>query len=182
MDTRKTVLWITRTAIFIALLVVFQFATAPLGMSLVTGCFVNLMLILSVMTSGLASGLAVGVFSPILAKLIGIGPLWEIIPFIILGNITIQLIWHFLGNRNIVNKYVTYIITAIIAAVCKFTVLFLTIVQLAIPFFLHLPEQQATVISGMFSVSQLFTALVGGAVAIFIIPPLKKAISKSTES
>ncbi len=178
MDSKKTVLWITRTAIFLALLIAFQFITAPLGTTLVTGSLVNLMLIVSVMTCGLPSGLTVAVISPVLAKLLGVGPLWEIIPFIILGNITISLLWHLIGNRKIVNTYVPLVIAAIVAGTAKFAVLYFSIVQIAIPFLLNLPEQQAAVISGMFSVSQLFTALIGGTVAIIVIPPLRKVIKK----
>lgn len=72
----KKTLWITRTAALTALLVVLQASTAALGSTLVTGTVVNLLLIISVMTCGAASGLSVAVLSPVLAKLIGIGPLW----------------------------------------------------------------------------------------------------------
>ncbi len=172
---RKT-LWIAQTASMLALLIVLQFATGFLGNVFITGSVVNLMLIVSVMICGLSSGLTVAIISPFLAKLIGIGPLWEIISFIALGNITIVLIWHFIGNRNIWKKYIAYIIALIVAAVAKFSVLYFSIVKLAIPFFLNLPAPQASIISNMFSVTQLITALIGGTLAIMILPPLKKAL------
>ena len=182
MDNKQRILWITRTAIFIALLIVLQAATAPLGNPLITGSIVNLLLITSVMSCGLSSGLTVAVVSPVVAKFLGIGPLWALIPFIAAGNIVLVLLWHFIGNRNIDGKkYVAYIIALIAAAVAKFLVLYVGIVQIAVPIFLGLPEPQAAVISNMFSIPQLITALVGGTLAVILFPRLKKAVSGGTE-
>ena len=50
MNNRKKILWITRTAAFVALLVVVQGATAALGNTIVTGTLVNALLISAVMT------------------------------------------------------------------------------------------------------------------------------------
>ena len=50
MSNREKTLWMTRTGAFIALLVVLQAATAPLGNTLVTGTLVNGLLAVSVMT------------------------------------------------------------------------------------------------------------------------------------
>ena len=182
MDNKQRILWITRTAVFIALLVVWQAVSAPLGNTLITGSIVNLLLIVSVMTCGLASGLTVASVSSIMAKLLGIGPLWSLIPFMIAGNVTLVLLWHFIGNRNMGGKrYVAYITALIVAAVSKFLVLYIGIVRIAIPVLLGLPEQQAAAISSIFSVSQLFTASVGGALAFVLIPRLKKAIAGGQE-
>ncbi|MDR1736830.1 MAG: hypothetical protein LBR85_08205 [Oscillospiraceae bacterium] len=177
---KSRILWIARTAIFIALLIALQFATAPLG-QLVTGSLVNLLLIVSVMTCGLASGLCVAAISPVMAKLMGIGPLWELIPFVILGNAALVLVWHFIGNRNMGRKIVAHIAALVCAAVTKFVVLYLGIVVVAVPLFLKLPQPQVEKISGMFSLPQLFTATVGGALAVVILPVLKKAIRKGQD-
>jgi len=176
--SKTKILWITRTAIFIALLSVLQTATAPLGNTIVTGSIVNLLLIVSVMTCGLASGLCVAAVSPVMAKFLGIGPLWSLIPFVVAGNITLVLLWHFIGNRNMGFKHTACIVALICAAISKFLVLYIGIVKLAIPVFLGLPEQQAAVISTMFSFPQLITALVGGAFALALLPSLKKAIGE----
>ena len=182
MDNKQRILWITRTAVFIALLVVWQAVSAPLGNTLITGSIVNLLLIVSVMTCGLASGLTVAAVSSFMAKLLGIGPLWSLIPFMIAGNVTLVLLWHFIGNRNMGGKrYVAYITALIVAAISKFLVLYIGIVQIAIPILLGLPEQQAAAITSIFSVSQLFTASVGGALAFVLIPRLKKAIAGRQE-
>jgi len=174
----KRIVWISRTAVLIALMVVLQAVTAPLGYTLLTGSVVNLMLVVSVMTCGLATGLSVSVIAPIVSKLLGIGPLWGLIPFIALGNIVLALLWHVIGNRKPERKYVAYIIALVVAAAAKFLVLYTGIVRIAVPVLLGLPEKQAAVISGMYSYTQIITALIGGAVAIIILPTLKKAIKR----
>jgi uncharacterized membrane protein len=171
----KRIRWITHTAIFIALLVMLQAATAPLGNMLVTGSIVNLLLIVSVMTGGISSGLIVAGISPVLAKLLGIGPLWVLLPFITAGNIVLVLLWHTIGNRGIGERnHMAYIAALIAAATAKFLVLYIGIVRIAVPVFLGLPEAQAAVVSNMFSVPQLITALIGGVLAMLLYPRLRR--------
>lgn len=172
----RKVLWITQTAVLTALLIVMQSVTAAFGNTIITGSVVNLILIVSVMIAGLSSGLTVALISPVFAKFLGIGPLWALIPFIVIGNIVLVLIWHFLGNRNFGKPMLVYVVTLVVAAVAKFLTLYAGIVKIAIPYLLNLPEQQAATISGMFSIPQLFTALIGGAAATIMLPLLKKAV------
>ncbi len=177
MVKHKNILWITRTAVFTALLIVIQAATAPLNVTLVTGSLVNLILILSVMTCGLLSGLTVAALSPFFAKLLGIGPaFWTLIPFIALGNIVLVFVWHLVANRRIVNSMVSHIMALVLAAVLKFLMLYAGIVMIAVPVLMGLPEKQASVLSATFSFPQLITASIGGAVAMLILPTLKKAL------
>ena len=63
-------------------------------------------------------------------------------------------------------------------AVIKFLVLYVGIVRLAVPVLLGLPEPQASVVSHMFSLPQLATALMGGTVALPVIRILKRAVLK----
>lgn len=172
---REKTLWITRTAVIIALLIVLQTATAALGSTIITGSVVNMLLIVSVMTCGIMSGLCVAVISPVMAKLIGIGPLWSLIPFIVAGNMILVLIWHFAGNRHWRQKHTAQVIALAAAALAKFLILYVGIVQIAVPLLLGLPEPQAAVISNMFSLSQFLTALLGGGMALLVLPTLKKA-------
>ncbi|GLC79285.1 GTPase [Lacrimispora brassicae] len=155
---------------------IMQATTAVFGSTIVTGSAVNMILIISVMIAGLSSGLTVAVISPIFAKFLGIGPLWLLIPFIVAGNIVLVLIWHFLGNRRFGKSVTVYILTLTVAAVSKFLMLYIGIVAIAIPHLMNLPEKQATTISGMFSIPQLLTALIGGVIATIIIPLLKNAV------
>ncbi len=177
MSNREKVLWITRTAILLALLLVLQAVSKPLG-QLVTGSLVNMVLIVAVMVAGLASGLTVAIVSPVLATLLGISPLWALVPFIVLGNAVLVLLWHYIANCKKGKAAVNYGIAWVTAAVAKFAVLFAGVAMVLVPLILKLPEPKASVISGSFSFPQLFTALIGGAVAMLVIPVLKKAVVK----
>ena len=182
MEQKNRILRITRTAVLIALLVVLQAALMPLNNSLITGSIVNLLLIISVMTCGLSSGLCVAAVSPVVARLFGIGPLWSLIPFIAAGNAALVVLWHFIGNRSIGGKkYKARLAALFTAAFAKFLVLYVGIVRIAIPVFLGLPEKQAAVISNMFSIPQLITALTGGTFAFFLIPRLKKRLGEKKD-
>ena len=176
----KRVLWVTRTAVLIALLVVLQAATIPLGNNFITGSVVNLMLIISVMTCGLATGLTVAVISPFMPTLLGFGPTWPLIPFIAAGNVALVTLWHFIGNRNLRFRYAAYIAALAAGAVAKFLVLYFGVVRIAVPLILGLPEQNA--LSFMFSFPQLITASIGGICAIILLPTLKKAINRESQS
>ncbi|MDR2533048.1 MAG: hypothetical protein LBC82_09440 [Oscillospiraceae bacterium] len=174
----KRILWITRTALFIALLIALQAATAALGNQFVTGSVINLILIISVMTCGFATGSSVAVLSPGVAFLFGVGPTQfpVIIPFISLGNFVLVLLWFLIGNRNIINKYISYITALIAGAAGKFLVLYIGVVQIASLFFI-LPAP----ILVMMSFPQLITASIGGTIAIIILPVLRRAL-KYTKS
>lgn len=171
----RKILWITQTAVLIALMAAIQFVTSPLGNTVLTGSLVNLILIISVMLCGYPSGLTVAITSPVIAKLLNIGPLWELIPFIILGNISLITVWHLTENR-FRNKKWRHFLAAIAAAVGKFLILYIGIVVIAVPLLLQLQDPQASVISAMFSFPQLITALIGGGLAMLMLPVLKKAI------
>ncbi len=175
---KEKILWIAQTAVMVALLIVMQSITASLGQT-VTGSVVNLILIVAVMIGGLASGVTVALISPVMAKILGIGPLWGLIPFVALGNIVLVVIWHFIANKTIVNPWVSSVIACVVGAVLKFITLYVGIVKVAIPVILQLPEAQAAVLSTTFSTPQLLTATIGGAVAIAIVPVVKKALKQT---
>jgi hypothetical protein len=165
----KTVEWITLTAVFIALLVALQAAAAPLGQFLV-GPLNNMVFILATLTGGLASGLAAAALSPVAATLLGIGPLWPLVPFIILGNMTIVAVWYVLRRRRLIALFA--------GAAAKFIVLYAGIVLVAVPLILRLPQPQASVVSAMFSWPQLLTALAGGGLALALLPVVEKIRGK----
>ena len=172
---KKRILWITQTAIFIALLVSLQAVTRPLG-QFVTGSVVNLILIIAVMTGGLWSGVATGAISPVFAFLFGIGPaFFPVIPFIMVGNVILVVLWYLIGRLNIKGWLIPYVIALVAGAGAKFLWLYLGVVQVAVPVF-GFPAPMVAV----FGVTQLITAGIGGAVAIVILPMLRKAL-KFTE-
>ena len=176
MFKHEKVVWITRTAVLIALTVALQALTLQLGNQIITGSIVNLMLIISVMTCGLPTGLTVAVFTPILPTLLGFGPLWPIVPFIAAGNMALVVVWHFIGNRKIANIYIAYGLAMAAGSAAKFLVLYFGVVQIAIPYILRLPS--GNVLSIMFSYPQLITAATGGVCATILLPSMLKAIKQ----
>jgi uncharacterized membrane protein len=172
---KTKIYWIAKTAMFIALLVALQAVTKPMGQFL-TGSVVNLILILSVVIGGIASGACVAVISPVMAAFLGIAGRWELVAFIILGNIAIILVWWFFDKLKMKNEIVPYIIALVSGAILKFVVLFLSVNYIAIPLVLKSPPEQAKVISAQFGIAQLITAVIGGIVAVAAIPLIKKAL------
>ncbi|MDR0986209.1 MAG: hypothetical protein LBL98_00745 [Ruminococcus sp.] len=171
---KTKIYWIAKTAVFIALLVALQALTKPAGI-LLTGSVVNLVLILSVVLGGFGTGLSVAIISPLMAALLGIAPNWGLVPFIALGNIAIVAVWFILTKVKL-KPLLTYIVAAVVGAAVKFGVLWVSVVQVGVPLILKLPEKQAVAISAQFGINQLFTALIGGAVACIILPLLVKTI------
>lgn len=172
----KGVRFIVYTALFIALLVVFQALSARLG-QMVTGSLVNLVLIAACVLGGWKSGLVVALVSPIFAKFFGIGPLWELIPFVALGNAALVGVYALVLKIKL-PLYVRWVIAVILAAGIKFAVLFVSIAKIMVPY-LGLPPKKAAMISTMFGTPQLVTALIGGAVALVVIPLVKRGLDKS---
>ena len=174
-------LWITRTAVLIALLVGSQLVTAPFQMTLLTGSLVNMILVIAVISSGFYTGLAVGALSPAFAALIGIGAIWPIVPIISVSNMAFVMIWHWGEKLHFSNKIIKRIISCAVAAMCKFAILYVGVVRLAIPYILDVPDPVANVLTVAFSTNQLITALIGGTVAILALPAIEKAISVKKE-
>ena len=179
---RSRIIWITRSAVLIAMIVAVQAATIalaaiPMLRQYVTGSVINLILIVSVMAVSLPTGLIVGIVSPIFASLLGVVPGWQwpLVPFIALGNVVLVAAWHLIGKRSIVNKYVTRCITIGVSAVIKFSVLYIGVVQLMLHV-LELQQPQINALSTAFSITQIFTAIIGGVLATLVLPVLSKAI------
>lgn len=176
---RKTTIWIAKTAMMIALLLILQFATASLG-QYVTGSCVNFVLGMSVFVGGFASGIVVALLSPIFAFLLGIGPAFFLIsPCVSAGNfafvVVLSLIWaKFVKNEK---GFVFAIISVIGGAIAKFLVLYFLVVKLVLPV-LGLPEQKVAVMSAMFSYPQLVTALIGGFIATLVASRITKSALK----
>ena len=165
--------WITQTALMLALLIVLQWATSGLG-QLVTGSCVNAVLAVAVLLGGIWSGLTVALVSPVCAFLLGIGPqLFALIPAIALGNSALVLVLHFAHGVSLTRNLLAWLS----AALGKFLALYLVVVQL-LCHVLPLKQPQIDTFTAMFSVPQLITALVGGAVAMLIVPVLKKALHR----
>lgn len=176
MNLRKRTLWLTRTAVLLAVLIVLQWTTKPLG-QIVTGSCVNGVLAIAALCAGLPSALCVAVLSPILAFLLGIGPaFFPLTPVIAAGNcVYVLIIWALAGKASA--KIPAMVLGAAVAACAKAAVLYLLVVQVVCRFASLAPKQVET-FTTMFSLPQLTTALIGGAVAVAVAIPVKHALKR----
>lgn len=184
----KKVLWITETAVMLALLIALQALTKPLG-QLVTGSCVNGILAITALLVGMSGGITVALISPVCAFLLGIAPNFVTVLPIMIGNACYVVLLRIIAGNS--HKPVWRQPVALAsAAFMKFGVLYLLVVKvvcgvasgallgkkfgevvvLAPPMLKMLPT--------MFAWPQLFTALIGGAVALMAVPVLRKALHK----
>ena len=178
----KKVRWITETAVMLALLVALQAITKPLG-QLVTGSCVNAVLAVSVLLAGLSSGITVAVISPVLAYLLGIAPQIVTVPAIMVGNTVFVVLLHFIAGKS--NGIGQRIAAWLVAAVAKFATLYILVVKIICGLMSAsllangtLKEPMLKALPTTFAWPQLITALIGGGVALLIIPVLRKALHK----
>ena len=179
----KKIRWTTETAIMLALLVCLQAVTKPMG-QLVTGSCVNAVLAVSVLLGGLACGLTVALISPVLAFLLGIAPQILTVPAIMVGNAVFVVLLHLLADRS-GKKLVKQIVAWVVAAAAKFAALYAIVVWLICGVLAQsllasgaMKEPMLKALPATFSWPQLFTALIGGAVALLLVPVLRKALKK----
>ena len=179
----KKIRWITETAVMLALLVALQAVTKPLG-QLVTGSFVNAVLAVTVLVSGVYSGVTVAVISPVLAYLLGIAPQILTVPAIMVGNTVFVLLLYFIAGKDS-KKVLRQALAWVGAAAAKFVTLY-GIVNFLICGVLAekliaagmLKAPMLKMLPATFSWPQLVTALIGGGVALLIVPVLRKALHK----
>ena len=179
----KKVRWITETAVLLALLIVLQAVTKGFG-QFVTGSCVNAVLGVAVLLAGMSSGITIAVLSPVLAYLLGIAPQLVTVPAIMVGN-TVFVVLLRLITQGKSQPVGTQIAAWLIAAVAKFAVLYVLVVKiicgLASATLLAsgtLKEPMLKMLPTMFAWPQLVTALIGGGVALLIVPVLRKALHR----
>lgn len=180
---RKKLLWITETAVMLALLVTLQSITKPMG-QLVTGSCVNAVLSVTVLVAGLYSGITVALISPVLAYLLGIAPQILTVPAIMIANTVFVVLLHLIAGKDS-KKIARQVIAWISAAAAKFATLYFVVIWLICGVFSEgllesgiLKTPMLKTLPATFSWPQLFTALIGGAVALLITPVLRKALRK----
>ena len=180
---KKKILWITRTAILLALLVTLQALTKGFG-QLVTGSCVNAVLAVSVLVGGLGCGLTVAVISPVLAFLLGIAPQPLTVPVIMVGNCVYVLVLHCLAGKDGC-KLPRQIAAWLCAALAKFALLYAAVGWLICGVFAQpllesglLKQPMLQALPATFSWPQLVTALIGGAAALLTVPVLRKTLNR----
>lgn len=180
---QKKLRFITETAVMLALLVALQALTKPLG-QLVTGSCVNAVLAVTVLAAGLGSGITVALISPVLAYLLGIAPQILTVPAIMVGNTAFVIALYLIAGKDS-KKIARQILAWLAAAGVKFAALYAIVVWLMCGVFSEkllsagmLKAPMLKVLPVSFGITQLFTALIGGAVALLIVPILRKALRR----
>ena len=178
----KKVRWIAETAVMLALLVALQALTKGFG-QLVTGSCVNAVLAVTALVAGLGSGIVVAIVSPVLAYLLGIAPQILTVPAIMAGNTVFVVVLRLIAAGS--KKPGRQIAAWLAAAAAKFALLYLIVVKLICgvmaPSLLAagtLKEPMLKALPATFSWPQLFTALIGGGIALLIVPVLRKALHR----
>lgn len=184
----KKVLWITETAVMLALLVTLQALTKPLG-QLVTGSCVNAVLAVSVLLVGMGSGITVALISPLCAFLLGIAPNFVTVLPIMAGNVCFVVLLRLIAGKSHRPLW-RQPVALVAAASTKFTVLYILVVEIIcgvasgaligkkIGQIVVLAPPMLQKLPATFTWPQLFTALIGGGIALLITPVLRKALHK----
>ena len=179
----KKIRWITETAIMLALLVTLQALTKPAG-QFVTGSCVNAVLAVAVLVGGLWSGITIALVSPILAFLLGLAPQILTVPAIMAGNTVFVLLLHLIAGAKAASV-VKRIVAWLVAAVAKFATLYVIVVKIICGVMSAsllaagtLKQPMLKALPATFSWPQLITALIGGGVAMLIVPAIRKALKR----
>lgn len=159
---RKRTEEITKTAVILALALVFQVGLAPLG-SMVVGPLVNMVLLLAVLTMGSVIAVLVGGLTPVVAYFLGIMPFLPLVPVIMLGNLL------YIISFDRTRKYGNYR-AVVVAAILK-TLLLAGLVRLLVKFIM--PGLPASLVA-VFTLPQLYTGILGGAMALLVFRYLPK--------
>lgn len=177
-----TTKWLTRTALLLALTLLFQSLRSliplPTDLSLfIVGSLVNGSLLVTTHMVGLNSGIIISIITPVVAFFQGHLAFPVLIPIVALGNIILVFLYHILRKKS---QWIALISGALI----KTVFLYFAIVHFALPVLIvpTIPTKQAEVLlkvmSFNFSWPQIITAMIGGILAFSIIPVLTKIDSK----
>lgn len=183
----KKVLWITQTAMLIALIVLAQLLSkvippvmvGPINLAqLITGSLVNLILITGAFVPGMASAGTAALVSPILAAFFGIipGGLPHMVLVVMAGNLVIVFVtWlcfrasNGLGKGSAIALSVTGVV---VGALLKAFAMWGATEKIIVPV-LHVAPKLEKILVSVVSLPQFITAIIGGAIAILILPAMK---------
>lgn len=169
---RKSINFITRTGILLALALIFQIYFRSFAQPVV-GPMVNFVLVFSAMLVGASSGIIIGALTPLIAFMFGIMPLFPVVPFIMVGNALLVAVFSYIQSKKI--PY-SDILAVIVGAFTKFAFLAFSIRYL-VNFFV--PQVPPPMIQAM-TLPQLYTALIGGGLAVTIARAVAVAMKKQT--
>jgi hypothetical protein len=182
----KKILFITQTAVMLAVLIGTQVATGfipPPFRQFVTGSAVNLILIVTALKIGPLGGLIVGVASPFLALTVGIAPpLFPMVPFIAAGNAVqvtvVSFVRRFAGERDL-KAFLLMAVGLVGASAAKAFTLWVGITKIVLSVVPDVPPPMAATVTAMFTWTPLITALIGSALAMIVVPLVKRALLRA---
>jgi len=184
---KRKIQTLTKTALLLALLICLQWAGSfipeQLTKQLVTGTMVNCVLAVTTLLVGYGGSIAVALISPVCAFLLGIAPNFITVLPIMLGNVCYVIMLRLFYSKAVWQQA----LALAGAAFVKFAVLYSLVVNLfcgvlAEPLLgkklgdvVLLAPPMLKMLPTMFSWPQLITALAGGALALLLLPILRKA-------
>lgn len=190
---KKTIRWITETAVLLALLICLQWIgsmiPSPLVKQLITGTMVNCVLAVAALYAGYGSGVTIALVSPIFAFLLGIAPQIITVVPIMAGNVCYVILLRLICGKRVKPIWRQPVGLAV-AATVKFVVLYVLVVKIIcgvaagsllgqkLGETVLLAEPMLKMLPVMFSWPQLVTAISGGVIALLITPVLRKALHK----
>ena len=193
MKKKISTLTLVETAAMLALLICLQwvcsFVPDQMTKQLITGSLVNCVLAVTVLVAGMGSGITVAVISPVCAFLLGIAPNFITVAPIMVGNVCYVLLLRLIIGKTLRPVWKQPVALAS-AAVVKFGVLYLLVVKLICGLAADallgqklgqtvlLAPPMLKMLPTMFAWPQLITALIGGTVALLIVPVLRKALHR----
>ena len=189
----KKIRWITETAVMLALLICLQWAGSfvpeQMTKQLITGSFVNAVLAVTVLMVGLSSGITVALISPVFAYFLKIAPNFLTVLPIMVGNVCFVVLLRLICGKTMKPVWKQPIALAA-AAVVKFGVLYVLVVKIIcgvasgallgkkLGSVVLLAPPMLKMLPTMFAWPQLVTALIGGTLALVIVPTLRKALHR----
>ena len=190
---KNKIRWITETAVMLALLICLQwvgsFVPDQMTKQLITGSLVNCVLAVTVLVAGMGSVITVALISPICAFLFGIAPNFVTVAPIMVGNVCYVVLLRLIIGKSLKPVW-KQPVALVSAAVVKFGVLYLLVVRLIcgiasnallgkkIGEVVVLAPPMLKMLPTMFAWPQLATALIGGTLALLVVPVIRKALKR----
>ena len=180
----KSIRFIARAAMGVALVILAQLAgkALPAGAviagpfsvnQLVTGSLVNCVLFVFTAVGGVWCGVVIGILSALLASVIGIGPaVLAVVPLVACGNAILCLVFSLVSGKLKAPKILG--VPAAAAVKCGFLWLTVPLLLQAI----GAPDKTRVMLGIMFSWPQGCTALIGGLLALLILPRLQSFVKE----
>ena len=177
----KKALSLTQTAVLLALIVVIEYLMVGPQYILIKGSIVNLILVVATLLIGLPAGILISIFTPLLAVVTGHLAMPVLAPVVALGNLVFVILWWLIVRHVKESKsLISYIVATVVSSLAKFTFLYLAVAWYILPVVLKglvakKPPIKVALLA-QFGMPQLITAVIGGVIAMLILPRLAKAI------